>query len=91
MQNYLKICQEDQVRRNKKIIPNIINWVKEVCGQNFKNRTIAIAIGDNFEDREKVNEIVEQELNPKEIILLNINPPIFSHSWLGFIKVTCFK
>lgn len=85
------IYQEGQVRGNKKIIPTIIARVKEVCGQDFRDRTIAIACGDNLEDRDKIKEIVEQELNPKEIILLTINPPMCSHSGPGFIGVTCFK
>jgi len=68
-----------------------MNRVKKVYGQDFSDRTITVAIGDNLEDREKVNKIVEQELNPKEIILLTINPSMVSHSGLGFIGVTCFK
>ena len=83
---HLKTYQEDQVRGNKKIIPNIINRVKEVWGQDFRDRTVAIAIRDNLEYR----EILEQGLNPKEIIL-TINPTMFSHSWLGFIGIICFK
>lgn len=85
------IFQEGQVRGNKKIIPTIINRTKEVCGEDFSDRTIAIGCGDNLEDREKLKEEVMKELNPKELILITINPPMCSHSGPGFIGLTCFK
>ena len=85
------IHQESQIRGNKKIIPAIINRTKEVCGQDFSDKTIAIACGDNIEDREKLKELVQEEFNPKELILLTINPPMCSHSGPGFIGLTCFK
>lgn len=85
------IFQEGQVRGNKKIIPNIISRTKEICGEDFSDRTIAIGCGDNYEDREMLKEIVQKELNPKELILITINPPMCSHSGPGFIGLTCYK
>ncbi|MGL4913646.1 MAG: DegV family protein [Romboutsia sp.] len=85
------IYQESQIRGNKKIIPALINRTREVCGQDFSDKTIAIACGDNIEDREKLKELVQEEFNPKELILLTINPPMCSHSGPGFIGLTCFK
>lgn len=85
------IYQESQIRGNKKIIPALINRTKEVCGQDFSDKTIAIACGDNIEDRDKLKELVKEEFNPKELILLTINPPMCSHSGPGFIGITCFK
>lgn len=85
------IFQEGQVRGNKKIVPTIIKRTKEVCGEDFSDRTIAIGCGDNLEDREQLKEAVLRELNPKELILITINPPMCSHSGPGFIGLTCFK
>lgn len=85
------IFQEGQVRGNKKIVPTIIKRTKEVCGEDFSDRTIAIGCGDNLEDREQLKEAVLRELNPKELILITINPPMCSHSGPGFIGLTCFR
>ena len=85
------IFQEGNIRGSKKIIPSLIARTKEVCGTDFSNRTIAIGCGDNLEDREKLKELVEKELNPKELILITINPSMCSHSGPGFIGLTCFS
>ena len=85
------IFQEGQVRGNKKIIPTIIKRTKEVCGEDFSDRTIAIGCGDNLEEREQLKEAVLRDLNPKELIEITINPPMCSHSGPGFIGLTCFK
>ncbi|MGL5693491.1 MAG: DegV family protein [Peptostreptococcaceae bacterium] len=85
------IFQEGQVRGNKKIIPTIIKRTKEVCGEDFSDRTIAIGCGDNLAEREQLKEAVLKELNPKELIEITINPPMCSHSGPGFIGLTCFK
>ncbi len=85
------IYQEGKIRGNKKIIPNIVNRIQEVCGPSFSEKTIALACGENLEDREKLKQLVVEKLNPKELILLTINPPMCSHSGPGFIGTTCFK
>lgn len=85
------IYQESNIRGTKKIIPSLIKRTKEVCGTDFSDRTIAIGCGDNLEDREKLKELVEQELKPKELILITINPAMCSHSGPGFIGLTCYK
>lgn len=85
------IYQEGNIRGTKKIVSSLINRTKEVCGTDFSDRTIAIGCGDNLEDREKLKELVEKELNPKELILITINPAMCSHSGPGFIGLTCFK
>ncbi|SCH51065.1 MULTISPECIES: DegV family protein [unclassified Romboutsia] len=85
------IFQEGQVRGNKKIIPTIIKRTKEVCGEDFSDKVVAIGCGDNLEEREQLKEAVLRELNPKELIEITINPPMCSHSGPGFIGLTCFK
>lgn len=85
------IFQEGQVRGNKKIIPTIIKRTKEVCGEDFSDKLIAIGCGDNLEERAQLKEVVLRELKPKELIEITINPPMCSHSGPGFIGLTCFK
>ena len=85
------IFQEGQVRGNKKIIPTIIKRTKEVCGEDFSDKLIAIGCGDNLEERAQLKEEVLRELKPKELIEITINPPMCSHSGPGFIGLTCFK
>lgn len=85
------IFQEGQVRGNKKIIPTIIKRTKEVCGEDFSDKLIAIGCGDNLEERAQLKEAVLRELKPKELIEITINPPMCSHSGPGFIGLTCFK
>ncbi len=85
------IFHEGQVRGKKKIIPTIIKRTKEVCGEDFSDKVVAIGCGDNLEEREQLKEAVLRELNPKELIEITINPPMCSHSGPGFIGLTCFK
>lgn len=85
------IFQEGQVRGNKKIIPEIIKYTKEACGNNFEDKTIVVCCGENLEERDKLKELVIKELNPKDIVEITINPPMCSHSGPGFIGLTCFK
>ncbi|MGL5330278.1 MAG: DegV family protein [Peptostreptococcaceae bacterium] len=85
------VYQEGQVRGSKKIIPTIIKRTIEECGQDFSDKTLVIACGDNIEDVEKLKEAVNKELNPKELIVININPPMTINIGPEFIGVTCFK
>ena len=85
------IFQEGNIRGNKKIIPSLLKRTIEVCGTDFSDKTVAIGCGDNLEDRDKLAELVRKELNPKELILITINPAMCSHSGPGFIGLTCFK
>lgn len=85
------VYQEGQVRGSKKIIPAIMKKTIEECGQDFSNKTLAIACGENVEDAEKLKEIVEEQLNPKEIIVMNINPPMTINIGPEFIGLTCLK
>ena len=85
------IYQETQVRGKKRVIPTIIKHTKDVCGDDFSDKTIAIGCGDNIEDREILKRMVEEELKPRELILLTINPSMASHSGPDFIGLTCFK
>ena len=84
------IYQEGQVRGNKKVIPYMMNRVKELCGTDFSDKTIAIASGDNLKDRDTLSEIIRKELNPKELLLLTINPINCAHTGPDFIGLTCF-
>lgn len=84
------IYQEGQVRGSKKVLPYMINKVKESCGTDFSDKVIGIGCGDNFEDRDELRDLVMKELNPKEVLLLTINPINCAHTGPNFIGLTCF-
>lgn len=85
------IYQEAQVRGNKKVLPYMINKVKELCGTDFSDKVIGIGCGDNFEDRDALRDLVMKELNPKELLLLTINPVNCAHTGPNLIGLTCFR
>ena len=80
-----------QVRGNKKLIPSIVNHIKEVCGSDLSDRVVAIGCGENTEDLDKLRELVKKELNPKELIEVTMSPAMTVHSGPNLIGITCFK
>lgn len=85
------IEQSSQVRGSKKILPSIIKQAIEACEGDFSDKTICIGCGDDPAMLEKLKELVEKELSPKEIISLRLNSIICSHTGPNIIGLVCFK
>lgn len=85
------IISEGQVRGSKKVPGSIIEYTKKACGVDYSDKTVAIAYGNNPDVGMKLKELVEKELNPKEIITLEISPSICVHTGPDVVGLTCFK
>lgn len=85
------IVQKNQVRGNKRLISEFINRIKEGCSSGFINKTVAIAYGDSPDTANQLLSAIKKEFSPKEIILLETNPLVCSHTGPDFIGFACFK
>ena len=85
------VCPVAQVRGKKHVISKMINLVKENCGDNLSDQVIYIGYSDDLKEKEKLIEVVQKELNPKEIQLFMVGTCIGSHSGPGVTGILAFK
>lgn len=85
------VKQKGQVRGNNKVIPALINSLKEACPGGFAEKDIYIGCGDEIEKRDKLQERIEKELEPKSIHIFNIGPCVVSHSGPSVLGVACLS
>lgn len=74
------VTQKNQVRGSKKIIPKLIEELKNEVGNDFSDKDVYIGYGDDRELRDKFVEKVKEELNPKNIYTIQIGACIACHS-----------
>ena len=85
------VCPVAQVRGKKHVISKMIDLVKENCGDNLSDQVIYIGYSDDLKEKEKIIEVVQKELNPKEIQLFMVGTCIGSHSGPGVTGILAFK
>lgn len=74
------VKQKSQVRGASKVIPSLINHLKEISPDGFENKDIFIGCGDEIDKLEKLKERVERELSPRNIFIFEIGSCVVSHS-----------
>ncbi|OPJ55783.1 DegV family protein [Alkalithermobacter paradoxus] len=72
----------DQVRGKKKVLDKMIDIAKK-RGEDFTDKTVMISHANNIEIAEKLKEVVQNELNPKEIIIGEIGAGVGTHAGPG--------
>jgi DegV family protein with EDD domain len=80
-----------QVRGKKNIFSKIIELVKENCGEELSGKCIAIGHGDSEEDMNKLKELANETLNPKEILVTDVGSCIGAHAGPGVMGIFCIK
>lgn len=85
------IVPKMQVRGNKKAISTLVNTISNSSDSDFSDKVVGIAYGDNLEDFEKLKDLVEKELQPKEILVTKFNSCISSHTGPSTLGVAWFK
>lgn len=80
-----------QVRGSSKVIPALIECVKETYPNGFANKDVYVGCGDEIEKREKLKARVEKELKPRSVHLFDIGPCIVSHSGPNVIGISCIS
>ena len=85
------IVPKMQVRGNKKVISTLVNTINNSSDSDFSDKVVGIAYGDNLEDFEKLKDLVEKELQPKEILITQFNSCISSHTGPSTLGVAWFK
>lgn len=85
------VKQKNQVRGSKKIIPKLIEELKNEVGNDFSDKDVYVGYGDDIESRDKFVETVRKELEPKNIYTFQIGPCVACHSGPSVLGIGCLK
>ncbi|MDT3995480.1 DegV family protein [Mammaliicoccus sp. H-M34] len=85
-----KLVPIEKYRGSKKLWHAIIDKMKNE-NSDFSNETIYITHADDIEDAEKLKELMQQSLSPKDVIISDIGPVISSHTGSGTVAIFYYK
>ena len=85
------VKQKTQVRGSKKIIPTLIEKLKEEIGDDFSDKDIYVGYGDDLETNEKFVEKVKEELSPKNVYTFRIGSCVACQSGPTVIGIACLN
>lgn len=85
------VKQKTQVRGSKKIIPTLIEKLKEEIGDDFSDKDVYVGYGDDLETNEKFVEKVKEELSPKNVYTFRIGSCVACHSGPTVIGIACLN
>lgn len=80
-----------QVRGKKNVISKMVELVKERGGANLSDKTIGIGHGDNEDELIKLKEMIQKEINPKDIVILDVGTSIGTHAGPGVMGIFYMK
>ena len=80
-----------QVRGKKNVISKILELVKERSKEDFSNKVIGIGYGGNEDEFQKLKESVQKELNPKDIVIVDVGTSIGTHAGPGVMGIFYIK
>ena len=83
------VKQKTQVRGSKKIIPTLIEKLKEEVGDDFSDKDVYVGYGDDLETHEKFIERVKEELCPKNVYTFRIGSCVACHSGPTVMGIAC--
>ncbi len=81
-----KLVPLEKIRGSKKVLRRMVDLMKD-RGQEFDQQTVAITHGDDDENAQKLKELIEDELNPKKVIVHQIGAAIGAHAGPGTIAL----
>lgn len=85
------VKQKNQVRGSKKIIPKLIESLKEEVKEDFSDKDVFIGYGDDIETRDKFVQKVKEELNPKNVYIFQIGSCVACHSGPSVLGLGCIR
>lgn len=87
-----ELVYQGKVRGNKKLYKKMINIMKEDdIFSDLKNQTIGIVHGDNLDSAEQMIKMIQEEINPKELIIHTLGTTVAAHTGPGIIGITYLK
>ncbi|MFB3162816.1 DegV family protein [Neobacillus sp. 179-J 1A1 HS] len=81
-----KLVPIEKIRGKKKVYRRIIEIMNE-RGDNFKDQIVGISHADTIETALEVKELIEGELNPKEVYISSIGSAVGAHTGPGTISI----
>lgn len=85
------VKQKSQVRGSKKIIPALIDKMIEAVGNDFSDKDIYVAYGDDLELRDQFAQKVKEKLNPRNVYTMQIGACVACHSGPEVIGLACLN
>ncbi|MGL6106871.1 DegV family protein [Romboutsia sp.] len=85
------VKQKNQVRGSKKIIPKLIESLKEEVGDDFSDKDVYVGFGDDIEAKDKFVERVKEELKPENVYTFQIGSCVACHSGPNVLGIGCVK
>lgn len=85
------VKQKTQVRGSKKIMPTLIEKLREEVGDDFSDKDVYVGYGDDLENHEKFIEKVREELSPKNIYTFHIGACVACHSGPTVVGIACLN
>lgn len=83
------VKQKSQVRGSKKIIPVLMDKLKEEVGDDFSNTDVYVAYNDDTELKEQFIQKVKEKLNPRNVYEIQIGACVACHSGPDVIGIAC--
>ncbi|MEF9991616.1 MAG: DegV family protein [Romboutsia sp.] len=85
------VKQKNQVRGSKKIMPKLIEELRSQIGDDFSDKDVYVAYGDDLELRDKFVEKVKEELCPRNVYTIQIGACVACHSGPSVFGIACLK
>ncbi len=85
------VKQKTQVRGSKKIMPTLIEKLREEVGDDFSDKDVYVGYGDDLENHEKFIEKVREELSPRNIYTFHIGACVACHSGPTVVGIACLN
>ncbi|TFB22046.1 DegV family protein [Filobacillus milosensis] len=85
-----KLIPLEKIRGAKKVLRRMVDLMNE-RGENLNEQTIAITHGDDEENANKLKELIQEEINPKQVIVSPIGSAIGAHAGPGTIALFFFN
>lgn len=85
------VKQKNQVRGSKKIMPKLIEDLVSEVGEDFSDKDVYVAYGDDLEVRDKFVEKIKEELSPRNVYTIQIGPCVACHSGPEVLGIACLN
>ncbi|MFV5937232.1 DegV family protein [Mammaliicoccus sciuri] len=85
-----KLVPIEKHRGSKKLWHAIIDKMKKE-NSDYSDDIIYMTHADDIEEAEKIKELIQSNLSPKDIVISNIGPVICSHTGSGTVAIFYYK
>lgn len=85
------VSQISQVRGKKNVVSKIVELLKTHCGEDLSNQVVYLGYSDDLKEKEQLEKVTREQLNPKEIVFFQIGACIGTHAGPGVTGIMCLR